>query len=142
MWDTYEVWGGGQWQLILISVGIMVCCAYSFSISTVEDLEALKIMYVARYAFGIIFILVGGSIAIATVAAAMAVRVSDHIAIYTISENVLNFTIIILIPFAIMTVMTMCTYSNLYYKIYNRDIVFPLENSDFFNWMSKEEAGH
>lgn len=92
-----------------------MCCAYSFAVSTIQNEAALKFLYVARYAFGSIFALVGGSIALATVVAAMAYQVSDHLAIYTISENVLNFSIIILVPFVIMSAMTMCTYSSLYY---------------------------
>ena len=97
-------------------------------------------MYMARYAFLAIFILVGGCIFAATVVAIMAFQVSDHIAIYTISENVLNFSIIVLIPFTLMSAMTMCTYNNLHYQIYSEDIEFPVDNAhNVFNLLSKNK---
>ena len=77
MIDTYDYWGYGQWQLILISVGIMICCGYSFALSTLENKAALSLMFKSRYGFLALFWFVGGVMMISALVAAVAFRVSD-----------------------------------------------------------------
>ena len=132
MIDTYDYWGYGQWQLILISVGIMFCCAYSFALSTFENEAALYIMYKARYGFLALYWLVGGAMTISTIVAAVAFRISDQLAIYTISENVLNFSLVILVPFALMAAMTVFSYQSLRYQVKDVDREYPDDHTDIF----------
>ena len=95
-------------------------------IVTLEKGKALEYVYKARYAFIVIYILVGGTIAITTCVAGMAFAVADQLAIYTITEAVLSYTVAVLIPFTIMTAMTTCAYNSRYYEIYDKDMNFPL----------------
>ena len=102
-----------------------MCCAYSFMMVSIEKGEALEYMFKARYAFIVLYVLVGGTILMTTCVAGMAFAVSDQLAIYTISETVLSYTVAVLIPFAIMTAMTTCAYNMRYYEIYDEDMDFP-----------------
>ena len=95
-------------------------------------------MYKARFAFIAIYILVGGTILIPTCAAGMAFAVADQLAIYTISETVLNYSLVVLVPFSIMAIMTTCAYNLRYYEIYDQDMDYPLGGNHLFNWMSKD----
>ena len=139
MGDTYAMWGGGQWRFILITVALAVCCAYSFFLVTLEKGRGLEYMYKARYGFIAIYLLVAVTILIPTIAAGMAFAVSDQLAIYTVSESVLNFSVVILVPFTIMAAMTTCSYNLRYYEIYDEEMDFPLGTNTLFNWMSAEK---
>ena len=139
MGDTYEMWGGGQWRFILITVGLAVCCAYSFLLVTLDNGTPLEMLYKSRYAFIAIYILVGLTVLIPTCAAGMAYAVADQLAIYTVSESVLNYSLLVLVPFVVMTVMTTCAYNLRYYEIYGEDMNFPLGTNTLFNWMSKDQ---
>ena len=118
MGDTYDLWGRGKWQLFLISVGVFICCVYSFVLVTLKVGKPLEYAYKARHLFTAIYMLVGGTIFLSTAAAGMAYAVADQLAIYTISESVLTFSMVILIPFTILAVMTSCSYNLRYYEIY------------------------
>ena len=139
MGDTYAMWGGGQWRFILITVALAVCCAYSFFLVTLEKGTPLEYMYRARFAFVAIYLLVLVTILIPTFAAAMAFAVSDQLAIYTVSESVLNFSVVILVPFTIMAAMTTCAYNLRYYEIFGDEAQFPLGPNTLFDWMSADK---
>lgn len=121
-----------------MSIGISLCCAYSFTLVTTDNMTSLKYLYQARYAFIILFWLVGGVIFISTLAAGMAFAVADQLGIYTVSESVLNFSLVILVPFAIMAGMTTCSYNFRYYEIYDEEINFPLDRNSIFGWKSTD----
>ena len=110
----------------------MFCCGYSFALSTLENEAALSFMYRARYGFLILYWLVGGVMIIGTLVAAVAIRVSDHLAIYTISENVLMFSIVNLIPFSIMSGMTVFSYQTLRYQVNDVDRDYSNDHTDIF----------
>ena len=142
MGDTYEMWGGGKLRLILITVALAICCAYSFFLVTLEKGTALEYMYKARYGFIAIYLLVAVTILVPTCAAGMAYAVSDQLAIYTVSESVLNFSVVILVPFTIMAAMTTCAYNLRYYEINGENMDFPLGTNTLFNWMTKEKMAN
>lgn len=69
----------------------------------------------------------------------MSFAVSDQLAIYTISESVLNYSMVVLIPFTILAIMTSCSYNMRYYEIYEENMEFPQRENDLFNWVTKDK---